>query len=192
MFADTKVLKTKFTETRVLKKHKNVLCRKKYCCTKASLSRSVVKEPREFAREIDLDLETEFNEEIKNTENARKLKRVAKEKGKKAIDTAWKSRPLHGQYPLRSQKADVDLHGTHRCLRSDGLKVETEGFIAAAQDQSLFTRNFLVNILQNGADPRCRFCNTSTETIDHLISGCTILAPNEYTNRYNRAGQYIH
>ena len=31
-----------------------------------------------------------------------------------------------------------------------------------------------------------------TETIDHLISGCTILAPNEYTNRHNRVGQYIH
>ena len=71
-------------------------------------------------------------------------------------------------------------------------KAETEGFIAAAQDQSLFTRNFQANILHNGADPSCRFSNTSTETIDHLISGCTILAPNEYTNRHNRVGQYIH
>ena len=41
---------------------------------------SVVKEAREFAREIDLDLETEFDGE---------LKRIAKEKGKKAIDAAW-------------------------------------------------------------------------------------------------------
>ena len=108
---------------------------------------------------------------MKNTENAQKLKRIAKEKGKKAIDTAWKSKPLHGQYPLRSQKADVDLHDTHQWLRSAGLKAETEGFIVAAQDQSLFTRNFQANILHNGADPRCRFCNTSTKTIDHLISG---------------------
>ena len=129
---------------------------------------------------------------MKNTENAQKLKRIAKEKGKKAIDTAWKSKPLHGQYPLRSQKADVDLHDTHQWLRSAGLKAETEGFIVAAQDQSLFTRNFQANILHNGADPRCRFCNTSTKTIDHFISGCTILAPNEYTNRHNRVGQYIH
>ena len=70
--------------------------------------------------------------------------------------------------------------------------METEGFIVAAQDQSLFTRNFQANILYNGADPRCRFCNTSTETIDQLISGSTILAPNEYTNRHHRVGQYIH
>ena len=65
-------------------------------------------------------------------------------------------------------------------------------FIVAAQDQSLFTRNFQANILHNGADPRCRFCKISSKTIDHLISGCTILAPNEYTNRHNRVGQYIH
>ena len=50
-------------------------------------SHSVVKEAKEFAREIDLDLETEFDWEMKNTENAHKLKRIPKEKGKKAIDT---------------------------------------------------------------------------------------------------------
>ena len=63
-------------------------------------SHSVVKEAKEFVHEIDLHLETEFNGEMKNMENAQKLKRIAKEKGKKAIDTAWKSKPLYGQYPL--------------------------------------------------------------------------------------------
>ena len=72
-----------------------------------------------------------------------------------------------------------------------GLR-QTEKFIVATQDQSLFTRNFQANILHNGANPKCRFCNTSTETTDHLISGCNILAPNEYKNRYNRVGQYVH
>ena len=98
----------------------------------------VVKESREFAREIDLDLKTQFDGEMKNMENAQKLKRIAKEKGKKAIDTTWKSKPLHDQYPFRCQKADVDLHDTHQRLRSAGLKVETEEFIVTAQDQSLF------------------------------------------------------
>ena len=32
--------------------------------------------------------------------------------------------------------------------------METEGFIVTTQDQSFFTRNFRVNILHNGADPR--------------------------------------
>ena len=39
-----------------------------------SSSHSVVKEAREFAREVDLDLETQFNGEMKNTENAQKFK----------------------------------------------------------------------------------------------------------------------
>ena len=97
-------------------------------------SHSVVKEAKKFAHEIYLDLESEFDGEIKNTENAQKLKRIAKEKGKKAIDSAWKSKPLRGQRSLRSQKADVDLHDTHQWLRSARLKAETEGFIVAAQD----------------------------------------------------------
>ena len=97
-------------------------------------SHSVVKEAKKFAHEIYLDLETEFDGEIKNTENAQKLKRIAKEKGKKAIVSAWKSKPLRSQRSLRSQKADVDLHDTHQWLRSARLKAETEGFIVAAQD----------------------------------------------------------
>ena len=136
--------------------------------------------------------ETEFDGDMKNTENARKLKRIAKEKGKKAVYTNWKSKPLYGQCSLRNQKAGVDLHDTHQWQRSAGFKAEAEGFVAAAQDQILFTINFQANILHSGADVRCRFCNTSTETIDHLISGRTILAPNDYTNRCNCVGQHIH
>ena len=55
---------------------------------KLALKHEKEKEAREFACEIDLDLETELDGEMKNTENARKLKRIAKEKRKKTIDTA--------------------------------------------------------------------------------------------------------
>ena len=37
---------------------------------------TVVKEAREFACEIDLDLETEFDGEMKNTENAPEVKTI--------------------------------------------------------------------------------------------------------------------
>ena len=50
---------------------------------------------------------------IKNTENARKLIEIAKEKGEKG-NTARKSKSLHSQHPLQSQKADVDIHDIHQ------------------------------------------------------------------------------
>ena len=62
----------------------------------------------------------------------------------------------------------------------------------AAQDQSLFTRNYQSKIAKNGADPKCRFCDQCDETIDHLVSGCSVLIPNEYKNRHDRVGQYLH
>ena len=105
---------------------------------KDEVSHSAVKQ----ARELNIDYETEFAGEMKNTENAQKLKRIATEKGNKPIDTAWKPKPLHGQYPLRNQKTDMDLHDTHQWLRSNGLKAEANGFIVSAKDQSPFTINF--------------------------------------------------
>ena len=88
---------------------------------KEIVSNSVVKEAREFACKMDLDLQTEFDGATKKTKNARELKRIAKEKGKRAIDIARKSKPLRGQYLLRTQKADVDLLDTYQCVRSEGF-----------------------------------------------------------------------
>ena len=89
-------------------------------------------------------------------------------------------------------EGDLDLHGPPQWLRIAEFKVKTEGFVAVTQDQSLFTRHFQANIFCNEAERRCRFCSTSTETINHLISGPSILALNEYTNRHNRVVQYIN
>ena len=75
---------------------------------------------------------------------------------------------------------------------SSGQKSETEDFIIAAQDQSLPTRNFQANILESSVNPKYRVCGKHTETIDHLVSGCPMLAPTEYLNWHDRLGQYIH
>ena len=41
---------------------------------------------------------------MKNTENAQMLTRTYKEKGKKAINTVWKSKPLLKQYHVEAKK----------------------------------------------------------------------------------------
>ena len=121
---------------------------------------------------------------------ARDIKKTAKTEGPKQIKQNWENKPLHGKYPTRCQKADVDQGNTHQWLLSAGLKAETEGFIMATQDQSLFARNYQAKIIKN--DPKCRFCVKFEETVDQLVSGCPIMTPNEYLERHDKVGQYIH
>ena len=62
----------------------------------------------------------------------------------------------------------------------------------AAQDQSLFTRNYQAKIIINRADPKYRFCDNFEETVDHIVSGCPIMTLNKYLQRHDRLGGYIH
>eukprot|EP00794_Sanderia_malayensis_P013027 gene13027-14365_t len=152
---------------------------------------SILKEGGKFEREFEVDPIVE-KQQLGATKVAKKAKISAKNKGQKMLAERWSQKPLHRQYLTRSKQADVDQTATHQWLRSSGLKAEMEGFIMAAQDQSLFTRYYQANILKNGADAKCRFCDKSTETVDHLISGCSVLAPSEYVQRHNRVGQCLH
>ena len=86
----------------------------------------------------------------------------------------------------------MDKKDTFNWLKSSSLKTETEGFIIAAQDQSLKTKNYITNIMKVESDPLCRFCDQYVETIDHLIAGCPILAKKEHLERHNKVAQYIH
>ena len=61
----------------------------------------------------------------------------------------------------------------------------------------LFTLNHLAKIINNSADPKCWFCKKFEETVDHLVSGCPIMTPNEYLldmigskNRFT--GKYVN
>ena len=122
----------------------------------------------------------------------KKNKETAKQVAIKRIESNWKQKPLHGKFFERSLQADVDQLQTFKWLKSSSLRVETEGFILAAQDQSLKTKNYQCKIMKTIKDPNCRFCNKFQETIDHLVSGCPILALKEYLIRHNKVAKYIH
>ena len=60
---------------------------------------------------------------------------------------------MHGKYPHRLEDPAVDCEKSLTWLRSAGLKAEREGFIIAAQEQSLnTTRVYKTKIIQDGSN----------------------------------------
>eukprot|EP00794_Sanderia_malayensis_P000862 gene862-154_t len=112
---------------------------------------SINKEGRKYEREFEFVDNFDRNDELPATKQAKSSKL-----GMKQATERWNQKSLHGKYPLCCQQADVDQAATHQWLRCSGLEAETEGFILAAQNQSLFTRNYQENILKNGANEKCR------------------------------------
>ena len=49
-----------------------------------------------------------------------------------------------------------------------------------------------MNVVKNVIDAKCMFGDNFTETVDHFIAGCPVLAPNGYKKRHDRLGQYLH
>jgi hypothetical protein len=72
----------------------------------------------------------------------------------------------------------VDKEQPYRLLKFRDIKGETESTVVAAQDQIISTNYFRRNILKEETESRWRLCKEYEENIDHLTSGCPILAKN--------------
>ena len=151
---------------------------------------SIKKKAEQFNIELSIQEPKPGNGE--GTRLAKKSKELAKIAALNQMQQQWKQKPLHGKFAKRTSEADVDRNKTFSWLKSSGLKAETEGFIMAAQDQSIKTKNYLTNIMKTSNDPKCRFCKEYVETVDHLISGCPLLAKKDYITRHNNVAQYVH
>jgi len=106
----------------------------------------------------------------------------------------WSSKALHGRHYNNVNQEQIDKKLSYKFLQAGQLYPETEGFILAIQDQVIATNNYRKFILKDSsiANDKCRKCHQFSETIDHVISGCKILASNEYTSRHNTVAKIIH
>lgn len=105
--------------------------------------------------------------------------------------TSWKAKQIHGRYPHQMETCDK-LLSTHY-LQAGRLFPGTEALVHAIQDQVILTNNYRKYIMRDhDADDRCRFCRSHTETIQHLLSGCTFLANRDYLHRHNLSCAIIH
>ena len=103
---------------------------------------------------------------------------------------SYKSKPLHGHY-FRTCEEKIDTESSYLWMTRGDLKIETEGFLTAAQDQALPV-NALKSIYDTNQSSLCRLCKERTETVEHLISGCKTLAAGEYKERHDSVAKNIH
>ncbi|KAK9498065.1 hypothetical protein O3M35_003947 [Rhynocoris fuscipes] len=84
----------------------------------------------------------------------------------------WASMALHGAYYGHLHAEGVDVEASVAWLEEGSLFPETEGFIAAIQDQVVPTRYYLKRIVQDNTvqEEACRLCGSAPETIFHIIS----------------------
>jgi hypothetical protein len=104
-----------------------------------------------------------------------------------------KQKSLHGRYFKELEQPEVNIQASHAWLKKSNIHPETEGFIFAIQDRVINTRNYKKHIcgLQSIID-KCRICGTVGETIEHIISSCTVLAQSEYKKRHDIFAKIIH
>jgi hypothetical protein len=96
-----------------------------------------------------------------------------------------KQKSLHGKYFKELEQPEINIQASYAWLKKSNIHPETEGFIFAIQDRVINTRNYKKRIcgLQSIID-KCRICGTEGETIEHIISSCTVLAQSEYKKRH--------
>ena len=104
-----------------------------------------------------------------------------------------RSKPLHGKYLARIEDNTIYKAASTAFLRHGNIFAETEGFIVALQDQVIPTKVYRRKIIgENIENLKCCMCNVAEESLDHVMSECTVLAPKAYLDRHDRVGKIIH
>ena len=85
----------------------------------------------------------------------------------------------------------MDMKETYGWLKAVNLPAATERLVVSAQDQALQTRYYECKILHRDVIPTCCMCSVDPETVDHIVAGCSALAPMDYTDRHNQVAFII-
>lgn len=136
----------------------------------------------------ELQLQTNEIVETSRTETKNIIKHAQKNRRKKLL----KDKKMHSQYIKILEEPHVDTKTSTAWLKSSTLKRATEATICAIQEQAITTKYTRKHIFKTSDDDRCRACKQAPETIHHIISSCSKLAPTKYLQRHNNLCKYIH
>lgn len=106
----------------------------------------------------------------------------------------WKAKAIHGKHAYDLERPEVDKISSNAWLQIGNIFPETAGFLMAIQDRVIKTKNYRKFIIKDSTlqNDLCRLCHEKSETIEHVIGGCKMLAQNDYTHRHNQVAAIIH
>ena len=108
------------------------------------------------------------------------------------VEERWHGKRTHGQLSRNLDEKLVDIERSYRWLKSGDIKGDTESTIVAAQNRAISTNYFKNKILKEETENKCRLSKQQEESIDHLTSGCPILAKKEYLMRHDKVCTHFH
>ena len=97
---------------------------------------------------------------------------------------------LHGKFFNAVKEVASDR--SWQWLRGGYLYKRTEGFVCAAQEDVIYTRNYCSSVAHMDVENKCRMCGEPGESIRHLVSGSTMLAQREYRRRHDTMGLRVY
>ncbi|KAL1447369.1 hypothetical protein WDU94_013907 [Cyamophila willieti] len=152
--------------------------------------RNLLKQAEKLERDLNIN-PNEIN--ATSTKYLSKYRAHVKEKMRQHRKLEWKNMAMHGQFIRNIEESNtLDKSKCFDWLKLGKVKSETESFILSAQDQCLRTKYYEKHILKTSNDDKCRLCKTQPEHITHIVSGCEILAKQEYLTRHNKICSYLH
>jgi frataxin-like iron-binding protein CyaY len=118
---------------------------------------------------------------------------VINRKTEEQIKQKWATKPIHGKHYRDLNNKYVDKESSNKWLVSCNLFRETEELMIAIQDGVLPKRNYQKHTIKKAdVKDECRKCGKEGEMIEHIISGCKIMAKQEYLLRHNSIAEVVH
>ena len=79
-----------------------------------------------------------------------------------------------------------------KLLSRGDLKVGTEAFFCAAQEQAIRTNYIKYHIDKTSDSPMRRLCGKKGQSVQHITSACEKLAQKEYKRRHGNVAKKVH
>jgi hypothetical protein len=99
---------------------------------------------------------------------------------------AWRAKVLAG----RALRSNIDLTVSFAWLKAGKLSSIAVRNVVAAQEGCLITRTHPMCV--SSGNVSCRACGMATETIEHVLTGCSKWLPTLYIDRHDSVARSLH